>query len=1021
MKKIIFLCISMLAVISCYDDSKLWQELKEHENRITELETLCTQLNTNVGALQTIVTALQSNDHVTNVAPIMENGKEIGYTITFAKNGSITIYHGKDGNNGVDGKDGVDGSVPEIGTRQDIDGDYYWTLNGQWLLDDDGKKIPTTGKNGEDGNDGANGANGKDGADGITPQLRIEDEYWFISYDNGETWSKLGKATGEKGENGEKGDAFFKSITKDDSYLYMTLADGTTFVFPLKIDLSISLKLPDDVLFISGSTFEMRYAVSGASGEYQIETICEAGWKAEVRPEEAFSGTISVTVPKVYVPGKIIVLVSDSGHNTMASQHFIDPAIEFEDPSLAYFFIERFDWNNDGEFTVAEAASVTDEDISSVTLPSEMKYFDEFKYFISLRHIPDNLFYGCEKLEKFTMPVGIASIDKQAFSYCRNVRQVTVRDLDHWLNIKFETFEEEYYLQAYSNPLYIAASGTDATPVLIDETGKPFERITIPEGTEKIGPYAFAGISCLKEVTIPQGVEIIDVYAFAQCSSLERITIGEGMTEIGYSAFVYCKSLKEIAFPSSLKKIEAHAFGGGGSDWQCDNIEKIFIADMDSWLNIDFKDHPSDASPKARLYDMDGNQITTSIKIPEGTTVIRADEFKNRGDIVSVVLPQSITSIESGAFQYCSALETINIPDGVKSIGYDAFGACGNISRIIISDIGSWLDIDFGGTTANPLYCSDSAKLCYQSGGLVPVKVPYGTKAIKDAAFAGLEYISDISIPETVTHIGYNAFEGCTSLKDAWIPGGVESISNHAFYNCTSLTNVIISHGVKSIGNNAFCGCSSLAGIDIPGSVKSIGDFAFQECTSMKDLTLGYELENIGMFAFSVCKALTKVTIPDSVINIGMGAFIGCTSIHTMTLPSGLTELTTNMLCGCEPLRDIVIPDSVRKICSGALASTSLVNVIVPEGVEIIEGSAFGSCHSLTSITLPSTLVSIGSGPFNDSESLETIYIKATVPPAIEGQLSDKTGIVVYVPFEAENAYQNAPYWSEYDIRGYNF
>lgn len=1017
MKKIILLCISMLAVFSCYDDSKLWQEIQEHENRISELETLCTQLNTNINALQTIVAALQSNDHVTNVAPIMENGKEIGYTITFAKNGSVTIYHGKngkDGDDGKDGQDGKDGSIPEIGVNQDEDGLYYWTLNGQWLLDDNGDKIPTTG------NDGADGMNGQDGADGITPKLRIEDEYWYISYDNGETWSKLGKATGDKGEQGDNGDSFFKSVTKDDSYLYMTLSDGTTFVFPLEINLSISLQLPADVLYTGGSAFEMTYIISGASDECQIETICEAGWKAEVRPEDAVSGVISVTVPKVYVPGKLIVFVSDSGHNTMASQHFIDPVIEFEDPSLESFFIERFDWNNDGEFTIAEAASVTDEDIASITLPSEMKQFDEFRYFISLKRIPDNLFYECTELEKLTIPAGITSIGKQAFSYCYKIRQVTVKDLDHWLNIEFETYGDESYMEAHSNPLY-QFSGDESDRVLTDETGKPFESITIPEGTTKIGPYAFAGITCLKEVCIPKGVEIIDDYSFAQCTSLERITMGEGLKEIGFQAFVNCKSLKEITFPASLKKIGQGAFGGNGSDWGCDGIEKIFIADMDSWLNIDFADHPAKASPKARLYDMDGNAIITSVKIPEGTTVIRADEFKNRGDIVSIVLPQSVISIESGAFLHCSALETINIPDGLKSIGYDAFGSCGNISKIIISDIGSWLDINFKGTTANPLYCSDSARLCYQSGGQVPVKIPYGTKTIKDAAFAGLEYVSDISIPETVTQIGYNAFEGCTSLKNIWIPGSVESISNHAFYNCCSLTDVIISYGVKSIGNNAFCRCSSLASMEIPGSVKSIGDFAYQECTSMKDLTLGYGLENIGMGAFANCRALTRVTIPDSVTNIEMMAFVGCTSIHTITLPSGLTEITDSMLLGCEPLSEITIPASVKKIGFNALAATSLVNVTVPEGVEIIKGAAFGSCHSLNSITLPSTLVSIGSGLFNDSESLETIYIKATVPPATEGQLSDKTGIVVYVPFGAENAYQNAPYWSEYDIRGYIF
>lgn len=69
----------------------------------------------------------------------MQNGKEVGYTITFSKSNPITIYHGKDGQNGtdgedgkpgVDGEDGKNGHTPVIGVKQDTDGSYYWTLDG---------------------------------------------------------------------------------------------------------------------------------------------------------------------------------------------------------------------------------------------------------------------------------------------------------------------------------------------------------------------------------------------------------------------------------------------------------------------------------------------------------------------------------------------------------------------------------------------------------------------------------------------------------------------------------------------------------------------------------------------------------------------------------------------------------------------------------------------------------------------------------------------------------------------------
>lgn len=117
MKKTVLLALSLLAMLSCnkFDDSAIWEELKGHEERIAKLETLCNQMNTNITSLQAITIALQNNDYVTNVAPIMENGKEIGYTITFAKSGSITIYHGQNGKDGEDGKDGADGKDGQDG------------------------------------------------------------------------------------------------------------------------------------------------------------------------------------------------------------------------------------------------------------------------------------------------------------------------------------------------------------------------------------------------------------------------------------------------------------------------------------------------------------------------------------------------------------------------------------------------------------------------------------------------------------------------------------------------------------------------------------------------------------------------------------------------------------------------------------------------------------------------------------------------------------------------------------------
>lgn len=221
MKKLLTLFAIALVVVvsSCskFDDTPIWDKLNDHESRITALEELCKQMNTNIEALQTIVEALEKRDYITNVSPVRKDGEVIGFTISFAQSDTITIYHGENGK---------DGYIPHIGVMKDTDGIYYWTVDGEWLLDDNGNKIKAVGI---------------DGTHSITPQLKIENGYWFVSYDNGSTWIELGKATGEDGvdgsngedgSDGEDGDSIFSGVTQDDEYVYFNLVDGTMITLP---------------------------------------------------------------------------------------------------------------------------------------------------------------------------------------------------------------------------------------------------------------------------------------------------------------------------------------------------------------------------------------------------------------------------------------------------------------------------------------------------------------------------------------------------------------------------------------------------------------------------------------------------------------------------------------------------------------------------------------------------------------------------------------------------------------------
>lgn len=189
-----------LLLVSCQHED-IWKELQEHKQRIEQLEKQCRELNSNIDALQKILTAIQQNDYVTEVTKIIEGGSEVGYCLTFAKGGTVTIYYEAGDPAGA-------GAAPSIGIKKASDGAYYWTSDGEWLTDDNGNMISATVAD----------------PDGryITPQFRVADGVWYVSFDNGNSWRKFEESTS----------GCITSVTQDSQFIYLTLYDGTVITIP---------------------------------------------------------------------------------------------------------------------------------------------------------------------------------------------------------------------------------------------------------------------------------------------------------------------------------------------------------------------------------------------------------------------------------------------------------------------------------------------------------------------------------------------------------------------------------------------------------------------------------------------------------------------------------------------------------------------------------------------------------------------------------------------------------------------
>lgn len=324
MKKII-IAISALVIagVSCSKVNELDDRVGKLEQRMDAVENAITQINSNIGGLQLIVEALSQKDFIREIKDIKDsNNKVIGYEIVFDKKGSVKIYHGTDGQQGPQGPQGPEGPVgatPQIGISKDTDGVYYWTLNGNWLLASDGKKVVAVGKdgsNGQDGTPGTPGAPGTPGQDGVTPRLKIENGSWHVWYNETDGWVQLGVATSVTT------DSFFTSVTKEGNDLVLNLTDGSVYRIPIGSQLSIVYDVADTVVVQPGETRTVHYVITSSVGSADIEVLSSADIKAKIANQQGLEGDIVIVCgEEITEYSKVVVLVNDG--NRIITDRFV--------------------------------------------------------------------------------------------------------------------------------------------------------------------------------------------------------------------------------------------------------------------------------------------------------------------------------------------------------------------------------------------------------------------------------------------------------------------------------------------------------------------------------------------------------------------------------------------------------------------------------------------------------------------------------------------------------------------------